>query len=38
MPTYNLTKIMHNIWLQQLGNRVTCLYTTTSDDYVQAFK
>jgi hypothetical protein len=29
---------MHNIWLQQLRKRNTCLYITTSDDYILAFK
>ncbi len=38
MPSYNLVKIMHNIRLQQLGNRDTCLYTLTVNDYVWAFK
>jgi hypothetical protein len=38
MSACNLFKTIHNIWLQQLGKRVTCLFATTSNDYVQAFK
>jgi hypothetical protein len=38
MPTCNLSKTIHNIWLQQFGNMGTCLFATTSDDYVQTFK
>jgi hypothetical protein len=26
MPTCNFSKIMHNIWLQQLGKQGVCLY------------
>jgi hypothetical protein len=38
MPTYNLSKLVHNIWLQQFGKRGVCLYIVTLDDYVQTFK
>jgi len=38
MPTCNLAEIVHNIWLQQLGNCGTCFYTTMFDDYIWAFK
>jgi hypothetical protein len=38
MPTCNLSKIMHNIWFQQLGKSGACMYTMTSNDYVRAFK
>jgi hypothetical protein len=38
MPTYNLSKTMHNILFQQSKKKGTCLYTKTLDDYVQAFK
>ncbi len=29
---------IHNIWLQQFGKNVKCLFTTTFDDYVKVFK
>jgi hypothetical protein len=38
MSTCNLFETIHNIWFQQLGKRVTCLFATTSNDDVQAFK
>ncbi len=39
MPTYNLSKTMHNIWLQELKKGgVAFLSATTFDDYVRAFK
>ncbi len=39
MPTCNLFEIVHNIWLQQSSNMgSTCLFATTYNDYVQAFK
>ncbi len=38
MPTCNLSKIVHNIWLQQFGKSDGCLYIATFDDYVKAFK
>ena len=31
MPTHNLDKTMHNMWLQQYGNKLTCLYETIVD-------
>jgi hypothetical protein len=34
----NLFKIVHNIWFQQAGNKGTCLFVATFDDYVQTFK
>jgi hypothetical protein len=38
MPTCNLSKIVHNVWLQHSRKRGACLDVATSDDYVQAFK
>ncbi len=38
MLTYNLYETIHNIWLKQYGNKGTCLFAATPDDYVQAFK
>jgi hypothetical protein len=38
IPTCNLFETIHNIWLQQFGNMGTCLFATTSNDYVQAFR
>jgi hypothetical protein len=38
MSTCNLSEIVHNIWWQQFGNRGTCLFATTFDDYMQAFR
>jgi hypothetical protein len=37
MPTYNLLKTMHNVWLQQFGKRGVCSYTASSNEYVQTF-
>jgi PHP family Zn ribbon phosphoesterase len=37
MPTCNLTGTMHNKWLQQFGNKMTCLYEATLDDLIHAF-
>jgi hypothetical protein len=34
VPTCILTKTMHNIWLQQLGNHNICLYIATSNNYI----
>ncbi len=31
-------KTMHNVWLQQLETRGSCLYVTMVNKYVQAFK
>ncbi len=38
MPMCNLSKTMHNIWIQELGKKETCLYATTFYDYVGTFK
>ncbi len=38
MLIYNLSKTIRNIWLQQFENRGTCLFVTTSNNYVQTFK
>jgi hypothetical protein len=37
MPTCNLAETMHNKWLQQSGNKMTCLYQATVDDLICAF-
>jgi hypothetical protein len=37
MPTCNLAETMHNKWLQQSGNKMTCLYEATVDDLIRAF-
>jgi len=37
MPSYNLTEIVHNRWLQQLENHGKDLYIATIDDFVRAF-
>ena len=37
MPTCNLAETVHNKWLQQSGNKMTCLYETTVDDMIRAF-
>jgi hypothetical protein len=34
MPMCNLSKIMHNVWLQKFGKRGAYLYVATSDNYV----
>jgi hypothetical protein len=34
MQTSNLSKILHNIWLQKLGKKGAYLYVATLDDYV----
>jgi hypothetical protein len=38
MPTCNLSKTIHNIWLQQSKKSVGCLFIATSNDYVRAFR
>jgi hypothetical protein len=38
MPTCNLSKTIHNIWLQQFGKKGTSFFATTFDDYMQTFK
>ena len=37
MPTCNLAETVHNKWLQQSGNKMTCLYEATVDDMIRAF-
>ena len=37
MPSCNLTKTVHNKWLQQSGNRGNDLYVAIVDDLVRAF-
>ena len=37
MPTCNLVEIVHNKWLQQSGNKMTCMYEATVDDMIRAF-
>ena len=37
MPTCNLAGTVHNKWLQQFGNKMTCLYEATVDDMIRAF-
>jgi hypothetical protein len=38
MLTCNLSEIVHDIWLQQFGNKGTCLFITMFDDYLWTFK
>jgi hypothetical protein len=38
MPTCNLSKTIHNIWLQYLRKIVRCFFVATFDDYVKVFK
>lgn len=33
----NLTKTVHNKWLQQFGNNMTCLYEATMNDLIYIF-
>lgn len=37
IPTCNLAKTLHNKWLQQSGNKITCLYEAIVDDLIWAF-
>ena len=37
MPSCNLVETVHNRWLQQSGNQMTCLYEATVDDLIHAF-
>ena len=37
MPSCNLAEAVHNTWLQQLGNQMTCVYKATVDDFIRAF-
>jgi hypothetical protein len=38
MSTCNLSKTIHNIWLQQSRKRGACLYVATLDDYICSFQ
>jgi hypothetical protein len=42
MLTCNLSKIVHNVWLQHSGTTLrewgSCLHAMMAEDYVQAFK
>jgi hypothetical protein len=38
MLTCNLFEIIHNIWLQQFGESVGCLFVVTSNDYVSVYR
>jgi hypothetical protein len=38
MSTCNLSKIIHNIWVQLSSKRGTCLFAATFDNYVLTFK
>jgi hypothetical protein len=38
MPTCNMAKTVHNIWLQQLGKCSTYLYIATPNNYTHVFK
>lgn len=37
MPTCNLAEIVHNKWLQQSNNKMTCLYEVIVNDLIFAF-
>jgi hypothetical protein len=37
IPTCNLAKTSHNKWLQQIGNKITCLYKAKMDSMICAF-
>ena len=37
MPSCNLAETVHNRWLQQSENQMTCLYKATVDDLIRAF-
>ena len=37
MPSCNLAETVHNRWLQESGNQMTCLYKATVDDFIRAF-
>ncbi len=38
MSPYNLFKMVHNVWFQQLIKKAAWLYVVTFDDYVRTFK
>ena len=37
MPTCNLAKMVHNKWLQEFGNKMTCMYKARVDNLICAF-
>ena len=37
MPTYKFAKMVHNKWLHQSGNKMTCFYKAPTDDMIHAF-
>ena len=37
MPTCNLVETVDNKWIQQSGNKMTCLYETTVDNMIYTF-
>lgn len=37
MSTYNLAQIVHDKWLQQSRNKMTCLYEANMDELIKAF-
>lgn len=37
VPTCNLVDKVHNKWMQQVGNKMTCLYEATMEDMIRAF-
>ena len=37
MPTCNLVEMVHNKWLQQSGNKMTCMYEAMIDYLINAF-
>lgn len=37
IPKCNLAESVHNKWLQQYKNKMTCLYKATMDDSIYAF-
>lgn len=37
MPLCNLAETVHNKWLQQSGNKMTCLYKAIVDDTIRTF-
>ena len=37
MPICNLAETVYNKWLQQFGNKMTCLFEATMNDMIRAF-
>ena len=37
ISTCNLAKMVHNKWLQQVGNKMLCLYKKMMDNLICAF-